>query len=185
MTLLHSQGKYDDGFENLKWNMTVNKVKMLFASDTISEMSVQYYNDFLMKDNGKPCEHSFQRVKVEINRTNYNIIFSCSFIDDSLCAIAIYCCSYSNGYDKIIKSFSYLFESNSGLFGNNESKYPADRDGWRTDGRVMVKNITSNIYHKDCMFLLRKEIKSTYDNIILQLERDRDHPECMNIRVNP
>jgi hypothetical protein len=204
-TVLYSQGKFELGYDNLKWNMTVDQVKILFASDTVVFMTVQYRDGFVMKVNGKLAEHSYQRVHAEIKRTNNNnVTYSCSFIDNSLCGIAIYDLDDATKYAK----FDYLHKKNdigSDIYSKDNAGQKIDDDGmtrrrnlretgnnagWRIDSNVMIylgDDNRKNSYDVVYIFLFRKEWKDVYDQIVMQLERtDNNYSDgCFNIRSRP
>jgi hypothetical protein len=182
-TVLYSQGKYELGYENLKWNMTGNQVKIVLATDTISSMRVLYRDGIITKENGKLAEHTFQRINAVVNRTDYQLTYSCIIIDNSLCLIAVY-----DLRNKEQKPLDYLTEKSRGLFSDESYVYPVDAQGWRTDANVMIylggQPRTNNF--PQSVILLRKDMKTVYDNIIFKLENDRSiENEYLDIRRKP
>jgi len=172
--LLFAQGKFDQGFDSLKWGMTANQVKVLFALDTISEMTVEYYSDIIVKVDGILSEHTMQEVNATTTRKNYPLQFKCIFIDDKLCGIDISqsTASYRENaeYNKIYKRFEYLEERS--IFGKEKYSYVGN---WRIDGRVLIQNKS-----KDKVHLLLNEMEKLYD--ILLNQRDKGKILFQNIK---
>jgi hypothetical protein len=182
-TALYSQGKFELGYDSLKWNMTGNQVKIVLATDTLSSMKVLYRDGIITKENGKLGEHTFQRINAVVNRTNYQLTFSCVIIDNSLCVIAIY-----DLRNKEQKPLDYLTEKHRGLFSDESYIYPVDAQGWRTDANVMIflggQPMAYNF--PQSVILLRKDMKTVYDNVILKLENDRStNSGDLDIRRKP
>jgi len=165
LLLSQGSGKFEQGFDSIKWGMTPNQVKILLATDTISEMSIEYYSDIVVKIDGQLSEHTMQEVGATIIRINYPLQFKCIFIDDKLCGIDIgkSTASYlqNANYNKIYKRFEYLEERS--LFGKEKYPYVGD---WRIDGRVLIQNKGENAVH-----LFLNEMKKLYDVLIEQRER--------------
>jgi hypothetical protein len=181
-TVLYSQGKYELGYEYLKWNMTGTQVKVVLATDTILSMKVLYRDGIITKENGKLAEHTFQRINAIVNRTDYQLTYSCIIIDNSLCLIAVY-----DLRNKEQKPLDYLTEKHRGLFSDESYIYPVDAQGWRTDANVMIYLGEPRTYNfPQYVTFLRKDMKNVYDNIILKLENDRSiENEYLDIRRKP
>jgi hypothetical protein len=166
LLLSQGSGKFEQGFDSLKWGMTANQVKVLLASDTISEMKVEYFSDIVVKVDGQLSEHTMQEVNATIARINYPLQFKCIFIDNKLCGIDIgkSTPSYRENayYNEIYKRFEYLEERN---FFTQKEKYPYVGN-WRIDGRVLIQSKNNDKVH-----LFLNEMKKIYDILIEQRDR--------------
>lgn len=167
-TVLYSQGKYELGYENLKWNMTGNQVKIVLATDTILSMKVRYRDGIITKENGKLAEHTYQRIEAVVKRTDYQLTYSCIIIDNSLCEVSIL-----DLRNKEQKPLEYLTEKHRGLFSDESDIYPVDAQGWRTDANVMIYlEGPPRTYNIKYVTFLRKDMKNVYDNVIHNLENN-------------
>lgn len=170
-TALYSQGKFELGYDNLKWNMNATQAKIILVSDTILSMKVQYRDGLVTKENGKLTEHTFQRVRAELERNGHRISYSCIFIDNSLCLIALYDIPFTTK----IKEFKYLTEKHEGLFSDNSYVYPMNSTGWRTDGNVMIylAGQAGAYDFPNYVILIRKDMKDICNTVMRILENDK------------
>ncbi len=174
-------GRFDAGFDSLKWGMTVDQAKLLFASDTISAMTVSYNSELIVKMDGRLSEHTLQVVRATTVHDSCPLNFGCTFIDNGLCEIDIAYGTPLGDFhppgsfdrrafaERIVPRFDYL-DAQTG-FLNKTDTYPADINRWRTDSKVLIRKHNGETYREDIVKveILLKDAKPLKDLLDIQI----------------
>ncbi|MFA5832154.1 MAG: hypothetical protein WDA22_01635 [Bacteroidota bacterium] len=172
VNVMMSQGSgyFIEGFDSLKWGMSPYQTKILFASDSISQLSIEYHPELIIKIDGNLKEYAIQEIKAEF-KSAHKPTFNCIFIDNKLCGIEIIRGIFTGKrfFYELQNRFNYLTEK-GGLFNSGGDKYPYVEERWRKDGEIIIEYKNENIR------LFQHEMKELYDILIQKIGEDRFAP---------